>query len=559
MSSQLLLLSSSLFGIKAVYHSSTFSERPDQSMTDIAEDERDIELESVTAIYPELEKVHSHIATLDIEVIPTTPLQITFKPEALPIPPPSTELRQPGSTERLDPVQYAQVAAAAIASADKHILEYLPSLHLNINLPQGYPEEKPPHFEITTSPSWLSDEKIEELEGEGEKLWEEYGRSQVVFAYIDYLQQEAERAFGLDEIILPYGLKAPLLSHDKAAKKQKFNQGTFSCGICLEPKKGSACHKLRRCSHVFCIACLQDTYNYAITEGDVGAIKCLDPDCGKQNMTAAQRRLKKQKTLHPNELLDIPIERAQVQRYADLKTKKKLESDKGTIYCPRKWCQGPARSLKYARYDKVDLEAYPESSDEDESINEAPDAGASATQPERYNYTKPPPDRLSVCSKCQYAFCRICQRSWHGEHINCLPSTTTELTAEEQASYDYIRLHTSACPSCSAPCQKTHGCNHMICFQCSTHYCYLCQSYLMAGDPYRHFNVRESECFMRLWELEEGDEGDNAIGGGGGGVGRGREEAIARRDELAAQHLREAEAFQLRELEIGLAEEGLAT
>lgn len=81
----------------------------------------------------------------------------------------------------------------------------------------------------------------------------------------------------------------------------------------------------------------------------------------------------------------------------------------------------------------------------------------------------------------------------------------------------------------------------------------------MAGDPYRHFNVRESECFMRLWELEEGDEGDNAIGGGGGGVGRGREEAIARRDELAAQHLREAEAFQLRELEIGLAEEGLAT
>lgn len=79
----------------------------------------------------------------------------------------------------------------------------------------------------------------------------------------------------------------------------------------------------------------------------------------------------------------------------------------------------------------------------------------------------------------------------------------------------------------------------------------------MPGDPYRHFNIRESECFMRLWELEEGDEGDNAIGGGG--ARRGREEAMARRDELAAQHLREAEAFQLRELEIGLAEAGFAT
>jgi len=362
-------------------------------MTDIDEDERDIELESVTAIYPELERVQSHIATLDIEVIPAIPLHLTFKPETLPIPPSTTELRHPGPSERVDPIQYAQVAAAAIAPPDEHSLAYLPSLHLNITLPIGYPEEQPPYFKLTTSPTWLSGEKIKELEQEGEKLWEEYGRSQVVFAYIDYLQQEAERAFGLENIILPHQLKESLLSHDRSARKQKFDQGTFSCGICLEPKKGLACHRLRRCGHVFCIPCLQDTYNYAITEGDISSIKCLDPDCGRQNMTAAQRRLKKQKTLPPNELLEIPIERAQVQRYADLKIKKKLESDKGTIYCPRKWCQGPARSLKYARYDKVDLEQYPESSDEEE-ITEGPDAEPAQSQSARYNYTKPPPDRL---------------------------------------------------------------------------------------------------------------------------------------------------------------------
>jgi len=362
-------------------------------MTEIVEDERDIELESVTAIYPELERVQSHIATLDIEIIPAAPLRITFKPDALPIPPPTIDLCHPNSTGKVDAIQYAQVAAAAIAPPDEYLLAYLPSLHLNITLPQGYPEEQPPHFELSTTPSWLSSDKIKELEGEGEKLWEEYGRSQVVFAYIDYLQQETELAFRLDSIILPHHLKEPLLSHARTAKRQKFNQGTFSCGICLEPKKGSACHQLRHCGHVFCISCLQDTYNYAITEGDIGAIKCLDPDCGKRNMTAAQRRLKKQKTLHPNELLEIPIERAQVQRYADLKIKKKLESDKGTIYCPRKWCQGPARSLKYARYDKVDLEQYPESSDEEESVEQSTGEPAQ-TQPARYNYTKPPPDRL---------------------------------------------------------------------------------------------------------------------------------------------------------------------
>lgn len=529
-------------------------------MTDFSEDERDVELSSITAIFPELQidPQDSHVATLDIEVIPTTPLHITFKPQALPVPPPSSQLTQPNAPDAIDPVQYTAVTAAA--PPDSHTVSYLPSLHLHISLPEGYPEEKSPQFRLSASTSWISDVRLRDLEAEGDRLWEEYGQSQVVYAYIDFLQQEAENAYGLIDIELAHDLKAPLLAYDKATKRKKFEQETYTCGVCLEPKKGSSCYRLQRCGHVFCVSCLQDFYSSAITEGDVGNVKCLDPDCGKQNLTVEQRRRKKQRTLHPNELLEIPLERAQVQRYVDLKLKKRLESDKSTVYCPRQWCQGPAKSAKYARYNTVDLSSYPDSSSDDEEVGvdaQVKPSSKSASETTsnankttsgrgRYSTQAPPPDRLNICSVCNYAFCRICQRSWHGELVNCLPRNTTELTAEEQASYDYIRMHTSACPTCNSPCQKTHGCNHMRCFQCGTHFCYLCGAFLLAGDPYRHFNVRESECFMKLWELEEGDEGPNA-------QGNARNVFLgARRAEMEAQHLREAEALQLRELEEAL-------
>ena len=78
-----------------------------------------------------------------------------------------------------------------------------------------------------------------------------------------------------------------------------------------------------------------------------------------------------------------------------------------------------------------------------------------------------------------------------------------------------MMLHTQPCPTCNARAQKTHGCNHMICFKCDTHFCYLCGAYLDKGNPYQHYNTQKSGCYMRLWELEGGDDGEigQAFGG----------------------------------------------
>ncbi|KAI4847515.1 RWD-domain-containing protein, partial [Aureobasidium sp. EXF-8846] len=367
-------------------------------------------------------------------------------------------------------------------------------------------------------------------ERECDKLWDEYGRCQILFSYIDYLQQQAEQAFDLEStgLDLPSSLKYALLDYDASTKKAVFDAGTFDCGICLEPKKGSSCYRMRRCGHVFCQTCLQDFYNNCITEGDVGRVQCLDPTCGKDAPAGQKKKRRKEKTLHPKELQAICLEESMIRRYVDMKRKKKQEADKSTVYCPRTWCQGPARSEKYPPIPQ-DLASYPESSSEDEDDAEPTKKGHS------------PSDRLAICSKCTFAFCKTCYAGWHGDFARCWPRNPSELSEEEKASYDYIRTHTSPCPTCSSPTQKTMGCNHMRCVQCATHFCYLCGAWLCPDNPYMHFNKPGTECYQKLWELEEGDEGQE---GAFVGARRWEQEALA---VAQAADREEAEALQREE------------
>lgn len=247
------------------------------------------------------------------------------------------------------------------------------------------------------------------------------------------------------------------------------------------------------CGHVFCIQCLQDFYNNAITEGDVAAVTCLAPNCAKgreetatEEVSSKRRKLKT--SISPSELLQIPINQEMVQRYVNLKHKTKLESDKNTVYCPRTWCQGAARSKKHKKPEGLELADSDDEEDEDTGL-------------------------LAICEDCGFAFCNRCRQSWHGEFKYCMPKERKDaITEEEKATLEYLRLHSTPCPTCAAPCQKSHGCNHMRCFRCQTHFCYLCSAWLDPSNPYKHFNTQPSGqvtgCFMRLWELEGGDGDD---------------------------------------------------
>jgi E3 ubiquitin-protein ligase RNF14 len=248
--------------------------------------------------------------------------------------------------------------------------------------------------------------------------------------------------------------------------------------------------------------------------------------------------------LNPSELLQIGLAEDQVKRYVNLKYKTELEADKNTIYCPRQWCQGAARSKKHKKPSGLEFAqaSEGESDDDGEEMTVEGDAARDAdnanhnennggnnnntaqrkkkaTESKKFN----PADLLAVCEDCGFAFCSRCSQSWHGEFYRCSAKRNKEeLSAEEQASLEYLKLHTSPCPTCDAPAQKTHGCNHMICGRCDTHFCYLCSSWLDPVNPYKHYNQPPtsmyggSTCYMRLWELQEGDGNDVGQGYDGG-------------------------------------------
>lgn len=480
-------------------------------------DERSIELSSVAAIFPEIKIDPSSPfkASLDLSVIPSMPLQVSFEQQSdhLPdiiTPPTSVDASESGfSLETKPDVQISPVDS----NRETHVVSHLPPLNLEIELPEGYPSETPPTFRISSSPRWLPSRLVSKLLDDGRALWEECGKDLVVYTYIDHLQQLSETVFGIDdipdgEVHFPLDLKVALLDFNSKAELERFEQGTFECGICLEPKKGVNCHRLLHCSHVFCVPCLQDFYNTCITEGDVDGVKCLDPDCGKEqpveaSETSGKRRKKNGRTLSPSELLQIPLTQEIVQRFVFLKRKKKLEADKSTVYCPRKWCQGAARSKKHPKPTDPMSDDFEVSDEEDDRTPFDP-LGDEAQLP-------PVAERLAVCEDCGYAFCCVCKKGWHGELVRCFPRREAELSAEEKATEEYLRMYTSACPTCNAPCQKQMGCNHMKCFKCDTHFCYLCSSWLLEDNPYQHFNNIKSPCYNRLWDLEGGD-GINPVG-----------------------------------------------
>ncbi|KAF2432282.1 RING finger protein-like protein, partial [Tothia fuscella] len=471
------------------------------------DDERLEELSTIEAIFPELSRDpnNTFCASLELPVSPTNGLTVRFPATIDGV---STTLPTDDSDNRPD-------SPGSSVNEDKHALSHLPPLLLQITLPEGYPENAPPFVQISTSPAWLPPKSVQELEQYAAMMWEEYGHLQVVFSYIDYLQQAAERGFDIATqnggvLALEQDMKISMLDLDIKTKKKIFDNETFECGVCLEPKKGSVCYRLRKCGHVFCVDCLKGVYNNAIQEGNIAQMICLEFGCGQEKAPGEQRAKKPARTLTPQELLQIPLERNMVQRYVDLKRKKRLESDPNTIYCPRKWCQGPAKTKKYPKRTLTDLREEEEAS-ESEAEEEAPAPKVPTDLSTKQDTIDISQDRVRICEDCNYAFCRVCHLGWHGEFIRCWPRSNAERTEEEQASYDYIRMHTSPCPSCTVPCQKTQGCNHMNCYQCNTHFCYLCSSWLDPQNPYQHFNEEGRDCFQRLWELEEGDNGQGNV------------------------------------------------
>ncbi len=209
-----------------------------QDLGDSEEDPRYIELSSLEAIFPEIQRVSEHdpyAISLELPVNPTKAVVVFF--------PAVNDGTAPGGHIEAAAGQNGETHAngpglhAAQVVVDSHELAYLPSIHLQITLGPSYPAEEPPRVAISTTPPWLPASTVARLEGDGVRLWEEMGRDLVAFTYIDHIQQSADDVFGLvgekGSLEIDPQHKIAILDYDIEAKRKAFNNETFDCGVCL--------------------------------------------------------------------------------------------------------------------------------------------------------------------------------------------------------------------------------------------------------------------------------------------------------------------------------------
>src|SRR5262249_54798324 len=150
-----------------------------------------------------------------------------------------------------------------------------------------------------------------------------------------------------------------------------------------------------------------------------------------------RRRAAKARTVNPSELLHIGLPNDTVKRFVSLKYKMELQADKDTIYCPRSWCSGAARSRK-RRKPKGPLERANESDESGESDDSDGEAVSNNNNNDKAgSAVQDAADLLAICEDCNFAFCRQCSQSWHGPLADCRPSKMqAEIDAQEQATQD---------------------------------------------------------------------------------------------------------------------------
>lgn len=317
---------------------------------------------------------------------------------------------------------------------------------------------------------------------------------------------------------LPSRLLNTIRTHDMICRRKEFEGERFGCGICLEEKRGTRCWRIGACRHVFCQDCLSDYLSSMIREGyHRQASACPDPECvearAKADATVDVIIDGGADTKDPERSKETPrqsdvvgaIEEAELvklvgqalaDRLHELQDRAAASTDPRSGYCPRPACG------RLVRGDPKDVgTAY---------------------------------EAMRQCA-CGYTYCQFCDKAWHGRnhcdtgsshalveaYKTCCSSGYHEkrremelkygranlermvrMFDEEQRNKAWLESNSQSCPLCEIRINRSHGCAHMTCKRCNTHFCYRCGTRLDPAQPYRHFNTPGQPCYMRLFELE---------------------------------------------------------